>query len=216
MSGKLCFVCGKESYNRYPLCNSCSPRVINPNSSCNSCGVVTSSFVSRCPTCRDRNSLILGNYSLFSYLGISKEILKQYKFKGEVSFSVFFGELISNYIKTNFKDPIICPIPTSRLKRKMKGGYQLDQIVKELKKRDLPIIKLLKKRYSKTQKKLNRDDRRTNLLNSFYLRSKIDMKNRDIILLDDVYTTGATIEAAAKIISTYYNNSIYSITIYRD
>ncbi|OQY39897.1 MAG: hypothetical protein B6229_02830 [Spirochaetaceae bacterium 4572_7] len=169
-----------------------------------------------CPACRDRDSLIKGNYSMFSYLGTPKEILKEYKFRNEVSFSIFFGELIAAYIKDNFNDPIICPIPTSFLKRKIKGKYQLDRIVKELKKKDLTIIKLLKKRYSKTQKKLNRDERKVNLLNSFFLNRKVNIKNRDIILLDDVYTTGATIEAGAKIISTYYNSSIFSITLYRD
>lgn len=211
----ICFNCGGISENIYPLCNKCEPKTIKLESSCSICGIETSKFVDICPQCLEKNTLFENNYSLFQYSGLPKEILQQYKFKKDKSFSVFYAKLIIKHIEENFKEPIvICPVPTSILKRKLKNGYQLDDVIKELKKNGIKVCSLLKKRYSKTQKKLNKEERMVNLSNSFVLK-KHNKKIELIVLLDDVFTTGATINACAKVLNVKYD-LIQSITLYRD
>lgn len=214
MFKKKCFNCGELSDNVYPLCSNCRPALINIDSSCRICGIPTTRFVKICPSCRHNSKIVKSNYSILSYSGISKEILTQYKFKKDLSYAQFFSQHIISYIHHNFKSAIICPVPTSKLKRKIKNGYQLDSIVKELKKNGLKVRYLLKKRYSKTQKKLGRLERSKNLVHSFNLKNKVH-ENDVIVLIDDVFTTGATIDACCKILKEK-SRLIYSITLYRD
>lgn len=215
MVKKICFNCGIISDTSYPLCSKCNPKKILKESSCNLCGIETSKFVKICPSCRDDELTFDTNYSFFSYSGMAKEVLTQFKFKKDKSFAVFYADVIEQYIKDNFNDDyILTPVPTSILKRKIKNGYQLDSIVTELKKRNIHIGYLLKKRYSKTQKKLGKAERKVNLSDSFYL-SKICCTNRNIILFDDVFTTGATMNECSIILKKQ-SNIIHSLTLYRD
>lgn len=214
MFKRVCFICGKKSERQYPICFSCRPKPLSSELTCDVCGIPTSKIIKCCSSCIDIKSEFKKNYSLFYYSGLPKEILTQYKFKKDHSISLFFAELIIEYLKNNFNNPILCPVPTSFIKRKIKNGYQLDNIVKDLKKAKVDVKYLLKKRYTKTQKKLNRNDRILNLTNSFILKNRVPL-NRPIILFDDVFTTGATINACAKILNKM-NESIYSITLYRD
>ncbi|MGL1892044.1 MAG: hypothetical protein OCD02_10475 [Spirochaetaceae bacterium] len=215
MFKKYCFKCGEISDNKYPLCTSCFPKTLNKKLLCTFCGIPTSTFVKICPACREKAIVYNSNYSFFSYSGLPKEILSQFKFKKDKNFAIYYSDLISDYIKNNFNNPILCPVPTSRLKRKLKNGYQLDSICKELVKNGINIQYLLRKHYSKTQKKLDRESRIKNLYSSFYLKSPKLIIESDIVLFDDVFTTGATINACAKKISVY-GSRIYSITLSRD
>lgn len=215
MNKNICFNCGKDTYNIYPLCLNCEPSIIDSQSSCIQCGIETSKFIKTCPQCLNEKKNFSNNYSFFPYTGLPKEILQQFKFKKDKTYAHFYSKLIIEYLKTNFNEPvIICPVPTSLLKRKIKNGYQLDCILKELKRNGIEVRNLLKKRYSKTQKKLNKNDRKSNLENSFVLKKDINEYNK-IVLLDDVFTTGSTIEACAKVLGCKYG-SIHSITLYRD
>ena len=211
---RTCFNCGEFSNNTYPLCNSCKPMQLSKNKICNICGIPTSAIVNICSSCEKNERHFVSNYSLFYYSGIPKEILIQYKFKKDISYAHYYSDLIVSYIQENFDNPIICPVPTSYIKRKMKNGYQLDNIIFELKKRHLDVRYLLKKRYSRTQKKLNKLERQFNLTDSFILR-KYPPVDSQIILFDDVFTTGATINECAKVLKIM-NNVIYSITLCRD
>ncbi|QEN06291.1 ComF family protein [Thiospirochaeta perfilievii] len=214
MFESYCFVCGLETNNKYPLCDSCKPTTLKKGMVCRKCGIPTSLFVDQCSMCITEDIQYKNNYSFFLYSSVAKEILKLYKFKKQIIFSYYYAELIIDYIKGNFEDPIICPVPTSLIKRKIKNGYQLDPILKILRYRGLRVEHLLRKRFSKTQKKLNRVERFNNLNDSFKVVKKID-SNRPIILLDDVFTTGATINACSKLFKNS-NMTIYSITLYRD
>ena len=122
--------------------------------------------------------------------------------------------MIGDYIDKNFTNYIISIIPTSPIKRKINNGYQMDHIEKELRLLGYPIKQLLKKRYGKNQKKLNKEDRNKNLENRYYLKKNVTDRFENIILIDDVFTTGATINTVSKLLEVF--GSIYSITLYRD
>lgn len=215
MVKKICFNCGSFSDTSYPLCSKCYPLWIQKDRSCNICGIETSKFVKICPACREEEFSFETNYSFFSYSGLAKEVLTQFKFKKDQSFAIYYAELIEQYIKKYFDDDyILSPVPTSILKRKLKNGYQLDSIIRELKRRDINIAYLLKKRYSKTQKKLGKAERKINLSGSFFDTKKSHLK-RNIILLDDVFTTGATINECSLILKEK-SKVIHSLTLYRD
>lgn len=208
-----CFNCGVYRGNKYPLCDSCAPLVIDFSISCAVCGYPQSAYVKLCSKCT--NSSELRNYSFYLYSGLAKDILVLYKFKKNYSFASFYGDLICRYIVEEYINPVVCPVPTSFLKRRLKSGYQLDPIVSYLKKQGLVVKWLLAKKYSATQKKLSRSLREQNLLHSFKVRS-CKYKDRFIVLIDDVYTTGATLRSCYLALKEAGYKDIVSLTLYHD
>lgn len=207
-----CITCGEESLNRYPLCNRCKPKQLDNNNRCIKCGILTSPFVEVCNSCRE-SSEELYNESLFMYRGLPKELIKLYKFSREVSLANYYAELLYDTITSKYKGFTICPIPTSYLKRRVKGWYQLDFIVHLLKKRSIPVSNLLGKRFGKTQKKLNREERLHNLKDVYYIKKGVFPEK--ILLFDDVYTTGVTLKSCYNILKPFCK-TIRSLTLYRD
>lgn len=207
-----CIYCGLETLNGYPLCNSCKPNQLTFRSVCKQCGILTSSFVCLCSWCMDM-SKNCNNTSLFMYRGKPKDLLKQYKFNKDFSFAKYYAELIIDIVYKRFNDYTICPIPTSYVKRRLKGWYHLDLIIDYLKKSSIPTTDILGKRYGKTQKRLNREERWKNLKDNYYIKSNNIPEK--ILLLDDVYTTGATVETCYKLLKPF-SETIQSLTLYRD
>lgn len=209
----ICFNCGLYTSNKYPLCNLCIPVCIKPDRSCYVCGYPLTGYVRLCSKCSEGNDIY--NYSFFLYIGLAKDILSLYKFKRNYSFARLYGDLIYRYVTKECIDSIICPVPTSFLKRRLKSGYQLDPIVIYLKKQGLEVKWLLSKKYSPTQKSLNRSLREQNLLHSFKVRD-CKYKDRLIVLIDDVYTTGATIKSCCIALKEAGYKDIISLTLYHD
>lgn len=211
-----CFNCGKQTGNPYPLCQECTPSLLSRNSVCSKCGIPTTTFVELCCSCTETDNTTHINYSLFMYRGLNRALLNLYKFNKEHTLAKYYSGYIVDYIYRNFTNPIICPVPASFLKRKIKNGYHLDPLIKELKKSGIYSKSLLKKRFGKTQKKLGKNERLANSITSFSFIRNSENRNRPVLLIDDVYTTGATIENCAKVLSTNGFKQIYSLTLCRD
>jgi competence protein ComFC len=127
------------------------------------------------------------------------KILKTFsKILYEFIFEAFADEIAFS----NFKDPIIVPIPSSRSKKE-KGFNQAELIAKEIFRIDngknfkIRIDFLSKIKETQNQSKIkNRTDRLKNLINAFSASTEADGEN--IILIDDVITTGATMKEATR------------------
>lgn len=207
----ICFNCGNSTTNKYPLCNRCKPVKIDRDNSCKRCGYPQSSFVEYCQNCQE---ILIQNRSLFLYRGIAKDILQLYKFNKKYSLARLFSEEILKILE--FEDVILSPVPTSFVKKRLKSGYHLDPIIEFLKKSEkVEVVTLLRKRYSPTQKNLSRDKRLDNLKNSFYVVNN-KYKDKNVVLFDDVYTTGATLYSCYNALLEVGYKNIESLTLYHD
>lgn len=206
----ICFFCGDETVNRYNLCERCKPDLLDMDRCCSICGIHVGPLIDNCPNCISS----VRNFSLFPYIGRSKILLNLYKFNGIHTLSSYFSRIIFDFLHSNYQDYIVVPIPTTFLKKRVNGWYQLDPIVKGLKRNGVEVRNLLKKRKTLNQKKLSREDRQINMENSFLVKS--EKTDKRIVLLDDVFTTGATIYSAYKILSENGYRDIVSLTLFRD
>jgi ComF family protein len=112
----------------------------------------------------------------------------------------------------------IIPVPLSKNKLKKRGFNQSLEISKKIsKKTKIPVLKneLLKIKDTKDQIDLSKIERRKNLKKAFELRLKTNLKDKKVLLIDDVYTTGATLNECAKILKKYQDCVVYVITIAR-
>lgn len=106
----------------------------------------------------------------------------------------------------NFKDVVVTSIPQSRKRKNERGYNQGEDLGRALARGlNLPFLPLLKKtRNTPRQTTLKRSARISNTKNSFEIITKKDLSFQNIILIDDVVTTGATLNEARKVLENSY------------
>lgn len=103
----------------------------------------------------------------------------------------------------NFKDFILVPIPLDKKRLKWRGFNQAEEIAKELSKFfKIPLFNniLIKIKGTLPQVDLSEKERRENVKNNFLVKNKNLIQNKKILLIDDVYTTGSTMEECARVL----------------
>lgn len=164
---------------------------------------------------------IANSYSLlyFRKKSITKNLLHHLKYKNNQKIGVFLGNWIGEKLKhtTTFQGlDCIVPVPVDRKRLKKRGYNQLTKFGKQLSYHfKIPFIedKLLKTTVSKTQTSKSRVDRFADLETKFTVDDISFFKNKHVLLIDDVITTGATLEACAKQITKAKNCKISIVTI---
>lgn len=137
-----------------------------------------------------------------------------------------FGRIIGQHItepshenlRQSWSDAVITFIPLAPRRHRWRNFNQSELLAKELAVqfgRQATTI-LTRSRMVKVQKELTREERRHNLQNSFSCRSGATIKNKKILLIDDVVTTGTTLMEAAKVLKTAGAASVFCLTLAQD
>lgn len=158
---------------------------------------------------------------LFSYKDVRKLILK-YKFNNWAFLSNTFSKIIlkNKNLCRNLKFyDIIIPVPMYKIKKQKRGYNQTELITKKIAK-NLGIYEdskvLLKIKNTRTQSKLNEKQRYENIKNVFFINNIEKIKDKKIILFDDIITTGATINECAKILKQNGAKSVVVLALAKD
>ena len=175
-----------------------------------------------CNTCRKSIKVINEVYqdeiiSYGYYGGVLKDLILKFKYKNNFTAGDILAEFLEEYIIKNFeyKEYIITYIPLSKKSKKYRGFNQCEYIAKKIS-RDLSIEVLdilTKQKETKEQKTLKRDERYENIKNAFTIEKGLDIKNYKIILIDDVTTTGATLQEAYKLLKKFEVKDIKLLTL---
>ena len=175
-----------------------------------------------CNTCRKSIKVINEVYqdeiiSYGYYGGLLKDLILKFKYKNNFTAGDILAEFLEEYIIKNFeyKEYIITYIPLSKKSKKNRGFNQCEYIAKKIS-RDLSIEVLdilTKQKETKEQKTLKRDERYENIKNAFTIEKGLDIKNYKIILIDDVTTTGATLQEAYKLLKKFEVKDIKLLTL---
>lgn len=132
-----------------------------------------------------------------------KQLIHLLKYKNIQSLKVPLGILLNEYFKKNIdpnKQYILIPIPLHKKRLKVRGFNQTQLIAQEVTKlnKNIQINTSLKRKiHTKQQVKLKKQKRLQNAHNIFYIND-ISLRNKNIILFDDVKTTGATLNSAKQ------------------
>lgn len=160
---------------------------------------------------------------IFKYEGIIKERLIKYKFNEKnYIYKAFVKFMLKNKkICDFFKNyDIIIPVPI-HTKRRMERGYNQSALIakeisKEIQKIDYLEDVLIKKINNKPQSTKNKSERKNNVIGAYYMKNKEKINNKKILLLDDIYTTGNTVNECCKILKSANPKCIDVITIAKD
>ncbi len=163
------------------------------------------------------------HFYLFPYEGIIREKLIQYKFQGKSYLSTFFAKILQNHEKMSRlleKYDIIIPVPMYSKKEKLRGYNQTALIAKEIAKAYQNLIydgkSLQKIKDTKMQSSLNKKQRKNNIKNAYNVINQQKIKDKKIVLLDDIYTTGATANECSKMLKQAGAKEILVVTIAKD
>lgn len=143
---------------------------------------------------------------VFKYEGIIRKIILSYKFNDEsYLYETFVNFLLKNEkIFENIKkyDKII-PVPISKKRNKERGYNQSMLIAEEIaNKTNLELVNncLIKTKNIIEQSKLNKEDRQQNIQGVYSLQNERLITKQKILLVDDIYTTGSTVNECCKIL----------------
>lgn len=152
---------------------------------------------------------------LFYDQGLSTQnLLHAIKYKGNKLLATHLGELYGNDIKHSFNYPLdfIVPVPLHRRRLRQRGYNQSEYWANGLAKSlSIPLdYSLTRIQYTTTQTKKTRMERVKNVESAFFVNQPELLKGKSILLVDDVITTGATLEACGLVL---WNAGIRSLNI---
>ncbi len=225
-----CAVCGSATFIT-PICRKCKKNEFSVEKSlavprCNCCGRFLISTENECFACRE-NKLLKSTdrvIPLFSYRLWNKDLMFRWKIEGIRALSAFFALEISKLLKAQNID-IVVPVPPRKGKIRKNGWDQIDELCKYLKFfHKIRILNLLERKSTIQQKKLHRDERLKTITSAYKLldenKIKKNLESFDsflperLCLLDDVCTTGATIECCASLLKKAGVKEVVAITLF--
>jgi competence protein ComFC len=212
----VCLVCAELlSEDKTRVCSSCwnsftriepsHPTWIEIKSKFNAEGLVTN---------------IISCY-LFEKEGKLQEVIHQLKYQGIKSHGIKLGEEVGikmmstdSYIGADF----LIPIPLHSLKKRERGYNQSELICKGISnKTSIPVANsiIIRNKYTQTQTKLTLDERKINMSDAFIINPKYTdkAKQKKFILVDDVITTGATINSCAKTLLEHNAKTVIAASV---
>lgn len=219
---KFCYGCRK--YNTY-ICSNCLKKVIIENhNSCPYCKNPNYLGLT-CERCRGE-SRVNGTMSFFRYDKLGKLLIKKIKYK---LVSEIFIDLFRNLPKTVHVDlkkineiipyATIIPVPLHRNRFNSRGFNQAEIFGKYLSEiMNIPQNPNLVFRTKDTPPQaqiVEQSKRKINIKNAFSLNNNFVYKNKNFIIIDDVWTTGATIKEIVRLLKKSKAGKIYSIVLAR-
>ena len=217
---KICLNCEKRLDEKENfLCSDCSKSLEFLEDICDVCGAPKTG--EKCWVCDTNNFHFDRARSVFMFNKIVQKLIHEFKYSEMTRIAKFFGEYSREYL--NKYQPfdhidIIAPVPLHIVRKRDRGFNQAEFLTKEISKNmgwdHVPTL-IKRKRFTQTQTKLKKAKRKDNVSNAFSANPKINIKGRNILLVDDVFTTGATANSIAEILKEKQANKVYVFTIGR-
>ena len=228
--GQSCVICGESSFLA-PLCKKCNSRYFDVKKSleksrCQCCGKELISTKMTCMQCRENRVLTKTDkvIPLFSYRLWNKELLFLWKIKGLRALSFEFARMVAQALRLSGIE-VIVPVPPRKGKIKKNGWDQIDELCQFLEFwfgfKTFPVLV----RNTKTQqKKLNRSSRLETIESAYSvienkkLQKELKRFNgllpEKVCVIDDVCTTGATLECCAGLLKDLKIKTVIALTLF--
>jgi competence protein ComFC len=206
----VCTICGRSVRAGEYLCDQCevkAVRIVAPF--CQTCsepfeGSITDVFT--CANCAHRTIYFDAAVAAYRGRGIVRQIIHEFKYGRQIH----LRHLVARWLHAALDDERLCgrrfdvivPVPLHPTRQRERGFNQASVIAELLgAQTSIPVKRLLERtRYTTTQTALDRSERMENLHNAFRLRKNTNVRGLRVLLVDDVLTTGSTLNECARIL----------------
>lgn len=204
--GRICPACKKKlRYIKEPKCKKCGKEIEKPEQEyCRDCQRFKHSF--------DRGAAV------FAYDPVMRRSISMFKYHNRREYAKYYAEEMYQHCERFIKfcrPDVIIPVPVHRLKKRQRGFNQAELVAKELGKLiHVPVVTdyLIRAEKTTPQKELTRQQRKENLKKAFAVEGT-GVSYERVLLIDDIYTTGATIDAISEILKENQTKIIFFLTI---
>lgn len=224
------------------ICDSCRKKIKKISEPrCKRCGrPIRSKEQEFCHDCQNKKHIYKEGMAVYLYKGEVRKAVHRMKFQNQRVYARIFGELVYTHpivasanqrvyarifgrlMAKEAEEKIqrwgaeaVIPVPMYRKKQRLRGYNQAELLAREIAdQRNLPLIcdLVLRVKNTKPQKELEGKDREENLKKAFII-TKNDVKLRKILIVDDIYTTGSTVDAIAEVLKKSGVEEIYFLSL---
>jgi ComF family protein len=155
-----------------------------------------------CYDCSQYDQKFDRGMGIYLYQEPLKGALMRFKFKGHREYGAYFGKLMCRYGKSlicEVHPEVILPVPVHKRKKNIRGYNQAEVLAKAVSRGfSIPVRTdlVLRKKFTKAQKELDRKERKRNLEQAFYVKKDAG-QYKSVLIVDDIFTTGSTMNAIA-------------------
>lgn len=157
--------------------------------------------------------LLHKNRSLYTYSAFLQEVIAKYKYRGDAALAELFHASLKRVYTNEFHHYLLVPIPLST-EREYERGFNQAQLLAQGIGPTVPAL-AIQTNEAKQSKKTRGERMLTERPFVFNEVVKNQIKNADILIIDDIYTTGATVRAAAKLLKEQGAQTVSSLTLCR-
>ena len=207
----LCADCAETAQRiEAPFCECCSQQFS---------GAITQQFT--CSNCAGREVHFQCAVAAYLSRGVVRDFIHAFKYNAQFH----LRHTLAGWLAHALDDPRITsrpfdafiPVPLHHVRfreREFNQAAELAALVSQ--RRGIPVWDALKRtRYTSTQTKLDRAERMENLRGAFRVRHNARVKERHLVLVDDVFTTGSTVEECSRVLLRAGASSVRVITVAR-
>jgi len=212
-----CIACEKEIFDQGYLCDDCKKSM--PYSGgviCDHCGRQLKAPQNYCTTCKNRLVSTEKARSVYVYKKPVDTLIQKLKYgNGRYLVEPLAEELSLLYFKSYFNADYLTFVPM-HVKAQAKRGYNQSKLLADAlsEKIGVQVVQCLEKtKETKRQATLTREQRRKNLIDSFKIIDRKTLKDKTVVIIDDVSTTGSTAEVVAEKLKKAGAKVVYLLTI---
>ncbi len=216
-----CPLCGEKLVGRSgDVCEDCREQTNKIGESfCIKCGKELEEAEREfCQDCEKYPHIFVQNRGLFPYSGCLKGSIYRYKYQNQRYYAQYYAkELVAKFgeqIKSWGVEALL-PVPLHKSREKKRGFNQAEELLKYMEKPlGIPLYRnyVLREKKTLPQKYLNQAGRQKNLKNAFKIAENSVKLNR-VLVCDDIYTTGSTLDAVAQALKQTGVREVYGLCI---
>ena len=201
---KICPDCAKKpELIREPYCKKCGRQLLAEGDDCKNCN--------------ERLHIFLQGRILYRYETVSESVYR-FKYGGRREYGAFFGEQMAHYLGDYIRKvqpQVLIPVPLHPRRQRKRGYNQAQVLAEEIGLRmGIPVETGLVKRIKNTNPlKYENPAQRENNLKKAFIITENDVELKRVMLIDDIYTTGRTMDAVAGVCKMAGIDEIYCLSL---
>lgn len=215
-----CPICDGIAPWNEPICPKCREKLpYVPGRRCARCGKPVEPYEMLCDDCRKVPHVYDEGRGVFLYNDVMKQTMIRLKYKQRREYGRVLGGLVYEAEKNairRWRPEALIPVPIYKKKLETRGYNQAEEIARPIAERaGVPLLSnlLVRVRQTEAMKSLSATERRNNLTGAFTIGKQPGRPLKSVIVVDDIYTTGATIDACAEVLRRAGTAHVYFLAV---